>query len=152
MTVDRTVLLQQRVTQVYVVLIEVAHPMMGETLRVVNDDQDLVSNGETWVRGYCALELPDTLEGDRKASISIQNVNNAISSSLRSLVGPATVKFRVVRRDTPNTVEVEYPTLKVGNIRGDALVVRGDLISGHNKAEPFPRVTANRTTAPGLYL
>lgn len=152
MSVDRTVILSQTITKVYAVLIEINHPLLPVPIRVINDDQDLVSLGYTWSRGYCSLVLPSTEQGDRRASITIQNVDNRIGLAAQQLIGPATVKFRIVRRDNPDIVEVEYPTLRISNIKGDASALAGTIVSNHDKSEPFPNVTTNKSTTPGLFL
>lgn len=155
MTVTREVILQQTVTSVYVVLIEINHNLLEDPIRVVNDEQDLTALGYLWKRGYCGIKLPSTLEGERSASITIQNVDNRIGLAAQSLVGPATVKFRVVRRDAAdpaNDIEVEYPTLRINSIQGDAMAIQGNIISNHDKGEPFPAVSAHKDVTPGLFL
>jgi hypothetical protein len=152
MTANRSVVLQQHVTQVYVVLVEIDHPMLVEPIRIVNDDTAVSHGGFTWKVGYAIIKLPSTGEADRSASLTIQNVDNRIGLAAQRLVGPATVKFRIVRTDNPSVIEVEYPKMKLSDIRGDANSIEANLDSNHSKSEPYPYVTVNKDVAPGVYV
>lgn len=152
MTVDRSVIFKQSITETYLVLIEIRHLMLPTPIRLVNDTQNLTAFTFLWNRGYMELRLPDTTSGNRSSNITIQNVDNRIGQSAKRLIGPATVKFRVVRRDTPDIAEVEYPTMRMTDIRGNSQSITATLASNHLKREPYPFVTASKDVAPGIFI
>lgn len=152
MTLDRSIILSQHITKAYVILMEIRHPMLESPIRLVNNDEPLISGGYTYSQGYARITLPSTGEGERSASIEVQNVDNRIGLAARSLIGPATVKFSIVRVDSPDAVEASYPLMKISDVNGDRNSIRGNLVSNHDKSEPFPALTVTKAMAPGVFL
>lgn len=138
---------------VRVILLEINHEELSEPIRVVNDKQDIVSNGDTYLALAFNITLPDDPEaGLPRASISIDNVSKDLMFWLEQSDGArgATATIRQVLRSDPNTIESEV-TLNLTNISANSYQVSGQL--GYDdilnmSANPFCYRPEN---APGLF-
>lgn len=112
-----------------VYLLEIEHADLATPIRVVNDTQDLVSNGDTYIAFAFRVTLPDDLEGQLpRARLSIDNVGRELVQWLDSSGGGqgATVRIMQVMRDDPDTIEFEI-TLDLVNVSQNVIEVSGEL-------------------------
>ena len=123
----------------------------GEPLRFVNDWQDIVSAGETFLAYPFAVRLlTDEPEAAPQAGLTIDNVDLSILTILRQLVEPITATIGVVLASTPNTLEVEYD-FEIREIGYDAQTIEAVLSFEPIMDEPVPGHTFCPTYYPGLY-
>lgn len=100
----------QRITNTvgHVELLEVTNPSFSGTLRIANDVQDWVSQGETYVGAPFGFTLPDDVSDQApRMRLAIDNVGRGISDELeRRLPGTTTMaRLIVAARDTPDVPE-----------------------------------------------
>lgn len=133
-------------------LLTLSHPDMAIPGRVVRDGHSVFSRGNEFVAGWfdCVLPLD---AGDELANVtlSVDNVDQQIVATLRSLDSPPTVTLEVVTSADPDTVEQgpfvftaksgEYNTLKVSVTLGYEEILN----------QPFPGGTYNPRDFPGLF-
>lgn len=148
---SRADLFSDRVSGLYVFLVEIQHPAIDPPIRIVVDNEGLTALGHDWMAGQISLLAPSEVDGARSARITVQNVDRRIGDAARQMVTPATVYFRVVERSDPDVIEVEYPPLHIANITGDAIAVTGDLVSILNPLNPARNARATKDTAPGAF-
>jgi len=133
------------------VLIEIDHADLTQPIRVVNDREDVISNGVTYTAFPFGISLPDDLEdAPPRARLQISNVSQEIGQAVRTISTAASVTIKVIRRDTPDIVEMDFPGLRLVNIRMDALSVEGDLEFEDLTREPFPAHIFSPAEFPGL--
>ena len=135
------------------ILIVIDHPDFVQPIRVVNDAQDLVSNGETYVGIYFACKLPDDHEGQMpQAEISVDNVGRELVEPLEASNGGegATVRMMEVLRSDPDTIEWET-TLDLKNVRFVAMQVTGTLGYEEILNRPAVLLSYRPDVAPGLF-
>lgn len=99
-------------------LLEITHDQLATPLRVVNDTQDIVSNGDTYTAFAFRVSLPEDL--DRKlprALLAIDNVGRELTAWLDASSGGqgAQVRLMQVMRDDPDTLEFDI-TLDLLNV------------------------------------
>lgn len=143
-------LVEEATDEVWLVLMEITHADMADTIRVVNNTEAIVSDGETYVGLPFAIEFPD--EGDRpgEARISIDNVDRRIVEAVRSITTPPTVKLQVILASQPDTIEFELDGLKLRDVTYDAAQVQGYLRFEDLSVEPVAAlITPERF--PGLF-
>lgn len=134
-------------------LLEITHADLAEPIRVVNDSQDLTSNGELFVGLAFHAELPSDLEqGMPRARLVVDNVGKELVGWLEASNGGQGARCRMLQmlRSDPDTIEWEV-TLDLTNLIVTPMTVSGDL--GYddllNRAGiPF---TYRPETAPGLF-
>lgn len=84
---------------VFLHLLTITHESWTETYRFVNDNQDLVYNGNT----YTALPFEATLPSDEddvppNVTLKIDNIDKNLVEILRSLISPPTATLEIVSR------------------------------------------------------
>jgi hypothetical protein len=72
-----------------VVLLGVTHADMAETIRVVNNVEDVVSGGGTYVGLPFSIELPGEGELPGEAGIAIDNVDRRTVEAMRTIQTPS---------------------------------------------------------------
>ncbi len=133
--------------------LEITHSGLATPIRVVNDNEDITSNGDTFTALAFRCKLPDDLEGQLpRAELAVDNVGKELVQWLEASNGGegAQVKMMQIRRADPNTVEWEQD-LDLTNVKMNVQEVTGQL--GFEDLLSRPAVTKmyNPVTAPGLY-
>lgn len=100
----------QRITNTvgHVELLEVTNPSFSGPMQIVNDVQDFVSQGVTYIGLPFRFTLPDDVSGQApRMQLTMDNVGRGISDELeRLLPGTTTMaKLIIVARDTPDVHE-----------------------------------------------
>ncbi len=99
-------LVAQHSDQVLLVLVTFSHPGIT-TVRVVNNTQDVISRGQTYIGFPFEPELPEDLSDQLPdAQIRFSNVDRRLVDQLRSAPTPLMVMMEVILASTPDVVEV----------------------------------------------
>jgi hypothetical protein len=134
-------------------LLEITHADLPSPVRVVNDNQDITSNGNLFVALAFEATLPDEPEeGMPRAQLAVDNVGKDLTYWLESSGGGqgAQVRMMQVLRSAPDTIEWEV-TLDLNNVSLDMLRVRGTLSFEDLLNRPAVALTYRPDVAPGLY-
>lgn len=92
--------------------LEIAWPATGDTLRIVSDTQDWVSNGQTYVGLPFRFEPPDDAAGQSpRGAIEIDNVGRGITADLEAWLPGQTLHARLMVADQadPHTYMIDMP-------------------------------------------
>lgn len=114
----------------WIALIELQHDDMnsGNPIRLArNPTEDIVSNGDTYLKSWFEIELPSDDETPAMCQISINNVDGEIGRILETLTGPINVTIRVVLASDADTYGREFLNFKLRNTQWDALIASGEL-------------------------
>lgn len=133
--------------------LEITHGALSAPIRVVSDNQDLLSNGNTYTALAFRAMLPDDLEGQLpRAQLVVDNVGRELVQWLEASNGGegARVKMMQIRRADPDVVEWEID-LDLTNVKMTAREVSGQLGFEDLLSRPAVAKMYNSTTAPGLY-
>lgn len=135
----RQALYAQETGEVFLLLLTIDHATLESPIRVANNFEDIVSNGNTYVAFPFQITLPDDLDDHPPAMrLSIDNVDRAIVEAVRSIASPPTITLDVILVAAPDTVEASFTGFTLRNCDYDALVVEGDLALEDVLNEPFP--------------
>jgi hypothetical protein len=137
--------------QVWLCLIEIQHPNLSTPYRIVNNTEDVISNGNTYLKAAFNLTLPDDVDEAPSVNIEIDNVDRLIVDLARSVSSPATVYLTVVLADTPNIAEAGPFEMRLVRVGYDRFKVSGTLIYEDVLNEQFPARTFNPARYPGLF-
>lgn len=111
------------------VLLEIDHPLLTVPVRVINDTQDLVSNGNTFIACPFRCILPDDYESQLpKAKLAVDNVGQDLMYWIETSNGGqgSTVKFMQIMRSRPDLIEWQI-TMNLYNVNVTMQEVTADL-------------------------
>lgn len=137
---------------VWLVLGEIAHADLAENIYVVNNLENVESNGQLYHACPFEISLPDdTEDGPPKARVRIDNVAQDVVAALRQINTPATVTLQVVMASDPDTVEAEWSGLTLRDITANVATVTGVLGLDDLRLEPFPAHSFSPSFFPGAF-
>ena len=87
----------------FLMLITVTHPSFGSTIRFVQNTEDIVSRGNTFLAFPVKITLSnDDGEREREVSIVFDNVSLALVEGLRSIHTPPDVTIEMILANDPD--------------------------------------------------
>lgn len=142
----------QETGEVFLVLLTLDHADLAAPIRVVDNNEDIVSGGDTYVAFPFELTLPSDVEGRvPSARLVVDNVDRQIVQAVRSVSSAVDVTIEVILASDPDTIEAGPFTAKLRNIDYDAAQVSGDLVFEEVLSQPYPGQSFNPATTPGLF-
>lgn len=135
------------------ILLQIDHAGLATPVRVVNDTQDITSNGNTYVACPFRCELPDDFEGQLpRARLAVDNVGRELMYWIESSGGGSgsTVTFAQVMRSRPDVVEWSI-TMNLYNVTANWREVSGDLGYDNLMGKPAVALYYRPDTAPGIF-
>lgn len=136
-----------------IILLEIHHADLREPIRVVNDNQDFLHNGETYQAFRFEVALPNDEQNQLpQATLLMDNVGGELTRWLYETRGGlgASAVIKQVTRDAPDDVEIEY-SLNLSNVKVSSTRVSGKLSFENVLNTPAVRVRYQTDTAPGLF-
>lgn len=137
----------------FLVLLEITHSDLATPVRVVNDTQNLTSNGAEFIGCPFDVTLPDDVAGQvPQAKLEIDNIGRDLTQWLEFSRGGqgAICRIMQVMRSDPNTIEFDM-TLDLTN-----MVINNETVTGMlgfqnmlNRTGTIPTFTPQN--APGLW-
>jgi len=121
-------------------LLIIDHADLPAPIRWVRNNEDIISDGETFAKCDFMLTIPGSGEQSRSARLAMPNVSREIGFALSTMVGAASVTFQAVLASQPDTIELDFPGFKLRNVAWDAMIAEGELRRGEDDREPYPRV------------
>ncbi len=100
----------------FLMLVTLTHPSFT-TVRLVNNSEDIVSNGQTFTAFPMNIRLPaDDGETTREVSIEFDNVSRELIDELRTVTTPIEVKVEMILASNPDDIQVTLDELKMRNV------------------------------------
>ena len=138
-------------SDLYLVLLDIDHPDLAQTISVVNNTVNVISNGITYVAFPFEIALPESPENSPpRAELTISNVGREISQAIRSVGSPPSVTIAVFRQATPDVIEALHVGMKLTGVSYDAQQVSGQLVREDLVTEPYPAMTYSPAEFNGL--
>ena len=136
-----------------IILLEITHPGLTVPVRVVNDTQNITSNGNEFIACAFRCTLPDDLENQLpKASLSVDNVGKELMYWIETSGGGqgSQARFIQVMRSRPNQIEWEI-TMSLSNVKATVAEVSADLGYTNIFSRPAIAMRYDAFTAPGIF-
>lgn len=149
----KSTLAQVSAPETPLVLLEINHPDLAVPVRVVNDTQDLVSNGETYIAMPFRCTLPDDFENQLpKARLSVDNIGKDLMYWIETSNGGngSTVTMSQVMRSRPDTVEWSI-TMNLYNVSCTMQEVSGELGYENLFSRKAIQLQYRPNNSPGLF-
>lgn len=133
-------------------LIVIDHEDWDEPFRLVNNTNDVVSNGDTYTACPFKIEPPnDTGNELSRVTLLLDNVNRTFLPSFRAAQTKPTVTFFLVLASDPDTIIGDTWDFEVSDISYNAQVIQANLLfdSINDVAVPGDDMGPNKN--PGLF-
>lgn len=137
----------------FLVLLEITHPDLEVPVRVVNDVQNITSNGSEFIACPFDITLPDDIgEQVPKAQLSVDNIGRELTEWLEYSNGGAGAKCRIMQimRSDPDLIEYDI-TLDMSAMSITNETVAAELGFQNTLNQPAVAVRYDPTTSPGLW-
>ena len=136
----------------FLVLLTITYPPTGETYRVVNNSENIVSRGQTYTAYPFNITLPmATSEEVGVARLEFDNVELILVDMLRAATTPPLVNIEVILASRPDFVEIGILNLALRDVSWDASTVRAQLYNEDILSRKFPRQDYNPNENPGMF-
>lgn len=123
-----------------------------ETIRLVNNLEDVVSRGVTYMAYPFALILPnDDTQKTPTVSITVDNVDRRLIEMIRGLPQSPNVTVELVTSKFPDIVEREIDYLQVRSVEYDAFRITFTLEIKNILARKFPEGSYDPVQMPDLF-
>ncbi len=135
------------------VLLEISHADLTEPVRVVNDMQDLISNGNTFIACPFRYVLPDDFENQLpKARLAVDNVGRDLMYWIETTGGGqnSSVKMMQVMRSRPDTIEWSI-SMNLYNVTATLQEISAELGFENLFARPAVLMQYRPETTPGIF-
>jgi hypothetical protein len=105
---------------VFLCLVEFNHPSFGTTYYFVANNEDIISNGQTYTAFSMLISLPSEENSSMpEAQIIVDNVDRRLIEFFSSISTPATLTMNIVLSSDPDTVELGPLEFELFNVRYD---------------------------------
>lgn len=141
----------QETGEAYLFILEISHPSLSEPIRITNNHEAVVSNGNTYTPLNFEIDIPDQGEDVPNVTVKIDNVDRVIVDNIRAINSPPTFSLSVVLSSTPDIIEAGPFEMRLSDVEYDAFVVSGRLMFEDILTEPYPAGSFNPPSFPGLF-
>ena len=99
-----------------------------ETLYFVNNNEPIVSNGQTYQPFPFQIVLPgDDGNSLPKVQLRLQNFDERLVEAIRAQATPPQITCQLITSLTPDAVEIEIDNMILRSVTYDAMEIAGDL-------------------------
>lgn len=142
----------QETGEVFLALLTISQADLASPIRIVNNYENVTSNGNLYVGFPFEIDLPDDkMENIPRVTLKIDNVDRSIVEAVRTMTSPATITLDIVLASQPNTVEASFGGFVLRDVGYDALTVQGALAMEDVLNEPYPADSFTPNFFPGLF-
>lgn len=133
------------------VLLEIDHEDLAAPILIVNNKENIMSNGDEYIGFPFEIILPDSKDDAPPTSkLRINNVSREIGQTIRTISSPPDITIKIIRQETPDVIEAEFSGMSLSHVSYDALSVEGDLEFEDLTREPFPAFSFNPSNFRGI--
>lgn len=144
--------MSQHTAEVYLVLCKIEHPNLPSPIYLVNNNENITSNGILYRAFPFEAVLPDDQEArEPTAEIRIDNISRELMDEIRSIQSPPTITLSVVVASNPDYIEWGPMELLTRGVSYTATVITLRLSYSAFTKEPFPYRTFNPADFPGMF-
>jgi hypothetical protein len=145
-------IMAQSTGQVPLFLIEFTHVDLVQPIRLVADEQDIVSNGNTYTAFPFSVILPDDQVG-RVATTTLElcNVSLELVSQLDALTTYPELTLSLVLASSPDTLELGPAEYQVSGYGYNGTTISAALAFENINEELSPSRTINPSETPGAF-
>lgn len=135
------------------ILLEISHKDLIVPVRVVNDMQNITSNGNEYIACPFRCNLPDDNENQLpRATLAVDNVGKELMYWIETSGGAqgSTVRFIQVMRSRPDQIEWEI-TMNLYNVNVTQKEITGDLGYDNLFGRKAIQIRYDPMSSPGIF-
>lgn len=126
--------------EVWLCLLKIEHESLDEVIRVVNNTENITSNGEEYIAFPFELTLPEeSQDTPGQAKVRIDNVDRRIVEVIRLCEGVPTMTISVILADSPDVVEFGPLIMNLTGVEYDSLIVDATVTYDDVLNQSFPK-------------
>lgn len=138
--------------EVWLQLVTIDHDDLVTPIRIVNNTEDIVSDGQTFEACAFPSLLPGSTDGELPSvELTVDNVDRRFTDAVRSITTPFTLTVEIVRASDPDVIEGGPYVYESRTFRLTAETLRIELTTESLMTEPFPEGVITPTTNAGLF-
>ncbi|MCK4412237.1 MAG: DUF1833 family protein [Candidatus Eisenbacteria sp.] len=145
----------QSTDKVFLTLLEIDHDDMAEPLRLVDNTEDINSDGETYRVWPFHVALAPEQEGlPVSVRLTIDNIDRTVIQALREISSAPdapTVNVSIVTSEDWDSPEIGPVEFLLSSIRYDAFAIEGTLTFQHTLDDAVPAHSMDPRNFPGLH-
>jgi hypothetical protein len=131
--------LAQDSREAWLLLLEIRHPTLSTPIYVVNNNENIISNGVTYQAYPFEIELAiDDSEHLPEVHLTFDNVERLLVEAIRAIDQPPDITLRLVLSTQPNVVEMQIAGLTMRQVTWDAFTVTGTLLVDDLMSTRYP--------------
>ncbi|QQS08663.1 MAG: DUF1833 family protein [Phycisphaerales bacterium] len=149
----RRAIYAQETGEVFLFLLTLSHPQLLQPIRVVNNNEDVTSDGFVYQRFPFDVHMPpENEDAPPKVNLRVAGADRTLVQAVRSLSGEAmTAELSVVLASSPDTIEAGPLEFKLRDVTYEAAIVEGSLQFEDFLSEPYPADKLTPDKFPGLF-
>lgn len=135
------------------VLMEINHPLISDTIRLVRDNCNLVSNGETYIAmAFDVRRQNDIKDEVPKVSVVVQNVGRSLVKWIDQSGGgrDAEVRIMLARRSDPDNIEEDL-YLSIERVSVNSENVNLQMTIQNNLIRKGTKLRFDNDISPGIF-
>lgn len=133
-------------------LVTITHPDMVEPIRLVNNTEDITSNGHLYSAFSFTCGLPnDDGESIKQVQLNVDNTSLEFISTIRSITTPMSVNIDFILVSIPDIIQFSLEDLEVRSVAYDISSMRFILTVDDNMNVSLTSEEYNPATYPGLF-
>lgn len=141
-----------RTGEVIATLLRIYHNSLTDPIRVTNDNQQIVSRGQTYLAFPFMLAVgSDNDESPPRPTLRISNVDRQIVQALRRATQNIEIEVELVLASQPDVVEDGPYRFILRDASYDAMFVEGTLVLDDLMNEGFPGDQIGPALFPGVF-
>ena len=135
------------------ILMEITHPFLSSTLRLVNDNKNFIFNSNEYVAMPFQVIRQSDVQGELpKVTLNVPNVGRSLVKWIDSSGGGSGAEISIIlaRRSAPTTIE-EKITFGIESVSISTELVSFNLVIQNNLVKRSMRYIYDTKRAPGLF-
>lgn len=145
-------LFSQETEEVMLALLKIEQDDLDVPIYVVDNFEDINSNGITYIGfPFRLILMGDEEDAAPSATLEIDNVDRQIVNAVRNMTTAADITFSIILAATPDTVEIGPIAMKLKNVSWNENTVTGTLVTDDILDLPFPGEEMTPGKFPGLF-
>lgn len=141
-------------SEAFLVLLEISHSLFT-TQRVVNNTEDITSNGNVYTRfPFQMIAPPDSDEFRPRIQVVAFDAVGELVTDMRTIAGGrerASCTVTIIAASDPDTALAQWADFEVVGVEYNAEALRFELVVESFLSEPYPADTMNPANFPGLF-
>lgn len=126
-------------SEVWLVLIDINHASLPAPLRIVNNTEDITSQGNVYTAfPFELVMMTDSSDELPQVQLTIDNVERTLTRIIRNLSEPPDIVLKLIESSNPDTIEIQINDLTAKEFTYDKFTISCILYAEDMLNQRFP--------------